>query len=75
MAPGDVIRIDPSANRTFIASGLFLPTAMTFGPDGALRFERRLWATTERPGAGSKNHSAVAAEPVRLSDIASSSKR
>jgi len=31
-----VIRIDPSGNRTLIASGLFLPTAMTFGPDGAL---------------------------------------
>jgi hypothetical protein len=34
---GKVIRIDPSSgNRTLIASGLFLPTAMTFGPDGAL---------------------------------------
>ena len=33
---GRVIRIDPSGNRTRIASGLFLPTAMTFGPDGAL---------------------------------------
>jgi hypothetical protein len=34
---GKVIRIDPSGgNRTVIASGLFLPTAMTFGPDGAL---------------------------------------
>ncbi len=33
---GKVIRIDPSGNRTLIASGLFLPTAMTFGPDGAL---------------------------------------
>jgi hypothetical protein len=33
---GKVIRIDPSGNRTLVASGLFLPTAMTFGPDGAL---------------------------------------
>ena len=33
---GKVIRIDPSGNRTLIASGLFLPTGMTFGPDGAL---------------------------------------
>jgi len=31
-----VIRIDQSGNRTLIASGLFLPTGMTFGPDGAL---------------------------------------
>jgi len=33
---GDVVRVDHSGNRTIIASGLFLPTAMTFGPDGAL---------------------------------------
>jgi hypothetical protein len=33
---GKVIRIDPSGNRMLIASGLFLPSAMTFGPDGAL---------------------------------------
>jgi hypothetical protein len=33
---GKVIRIDPSGSRNLIASGLFLPTAMTFGPDGAL---------------------------------------
>ena len=33
---GKVIRIDPSGSRSLIASGLFLPTAMTFGPDGAL---------------------------------------
>jgi len=33
---GKVIRIDSSGNRMLIASGLFLPTAMTFGPDGAL---------------------------------------
>ena len=33
---GKVIRIDTSGSRNLIASGLFLPTAMTFGPDGAL---------------------------------------
>jgi hypothetical protein len=33
---GRVVRINHSGNRTVIASGLFLPTAMTFGPDGAL---------------------------------------
>jgi len=33
---GKVIQIDPSGSRNLIASGLFLPTAMTFGPDGAL---------------------------------------
>jgi hypothetical protein len=33
---GKVIRINPSGKKTVIASGLFLPTAMTFGPDGAL---------------------------------------
>ena len=33
---GKGVRTDPSGTRTLIASGLFLPTAMTFGPDGAL---------------------------------------
>jgi hypothetical protein len=33
---GKVIRIDPSGHQTEIASGLFFPTAMTLGPDGAL---------------------------------------
>jgi hypothetical protein len=33
---GKVVRIDHSGHQTVIASGLFLPTAMTFGPDGAL---------------------------------------
>jgi hypothetical protein len=33
---GKVTRIERSGIRTVIASGLFLPTAMTFGPDGAL---------------------------------------
>jgi sugar lactone lactonase YvrE len=33
---GRVIRIELTGSRTVSASGLFLPTAMTFGPDGAL---------------------------------------
>jgi hypothetical protein len=33
---GKVIRIDRLNHHTEIASGLFFPTAMTFGPDGAL---------------------------------------
>jgi sugar lactone lactonase YvrE len=36
--PGDgkVVRVDPSGHQTEIASGLFSPTGITFGPDGAL---------------------------------------
>jgi hypothetical protein len=30
------VRIDGKNNYTDIATGLFLPTAMTFGPDGNL---------------------------------------
>ena len=33
---GDVVRITPSGQRQVVASGLHLPTAMTFGPDGKL---------------------------------------
>lgn len=33
---GDVVRLDPSGTRQIITSGLDLPTAMTFGPDGKL---------------------------------------
>jgi hypothetical protein len=33
---GKVVRIDGKNNYTDIATGLFLPTAMTFGPDGNL---------------------------------------
>jgi hypothetical protein len=33
---GKVLRLNSDGSRTVIASGLFLPTAMTFGPDGAL---------------------------------------
>jgi hypothetical protein len=33
---GRILRMNSDGSRTVIASGLFLPTAMTFGPDGAL---------------------------------------
>jgi hypothetical protein len=33
---GRILRMSSDGSRTVIASGLFLPTAMTFGPDGAL---------------------------------------
>jgi hypothetical protein len=33
---GKIVRVGAGGVRTVIASGLFLPTAMTFGPDGAL---------------------------------------
>ena len=33
---GQVVRIDPSGNKTTIATGLSLPTGMTMGPDGNL---------------------------------------
>lgn len=33
---GKIIRLDPSGNKKTITTGLSLPTAMTFGPDGKL---------------------------------------
>ena len=33
---GKVLRVDPSGKVTVIASGLFLPTGITMGPDGNL---------------------------------------
>jgi sugar lactone lactonase YvrE len=33
---GRVVRINGKNSRTVVATGLFLPTAMTFGPDGYL---------------------------------------
>ena len=33
---GDVVGVDPSGKKQTITSGLHLPTAMTFGPDGKL---------------------------------------
>jgi hypothetical protein len=33
---GDIVRVSSSGNKTVVVSGLALPTAMTFGPDGAI---------------------------------------
>jgi sugar lactone lactonase YvrE len=33
---GDIVRIDPSGKKTVVVNGLAVPTALTFGPDGAL---------------------------------------
>jgi hypothetical protein len=33
---GKVVRIDPDGSQTTVVTGLSFPTAMTFGPDGAL---------------------------------------
>ena len=33
---GDVVRVDPNGKKTIVIKNLALPTAMTFGPDGAL---------------------------------------
>jgi sugar lactone lactonase YvrE len=33
---GDVVRVDPSGNRTVIVTGLVLPTGMTIAHDGTL---------------------------------------
>ena len=36
MGTGKVVRIDPNGAQTTVVDGLTTPTAMTFGPDGAL---------------------------------------
>lgn len=33
---GDIVRVSASGKKTVVVSGLALPTAMTFGPDGAI---------------------------------------
>jgi hypothetical protein len=33
---GDIVRVSASGQKTVVVSGLALPTAMTFGPDGAI---------------------------------------
>jgi hypothetical protein len=33
---GDIVKVKPDGSKTVVVSGLSLPTAMTFGPDGAL---------------------------------------
>ena len=47
---GDVVRIDRSGARQVIVSGLNLPTAMTFGPDGKLYISN--WGFGMPPGGG-----------------------
>ena len=47
---GDIIRVDPSGERLTIASGLNLPTAMTFGPDNKLPVS--IWGYGAAPGGG-----------------------
>lgn len=47
---GRVLRVDRSGKRDVVASGLFFPTAMTFGPDGALYISN--WGFGLPPGGG-----------------------
>ncbi|HXR83604.1 MAG TPA: ScyD/ScyE family protein [Hanamia sp.] len=47
---GDIVRVDPSGSRQIITSGLNLPTAMTFGPDGKLYVSN--WGFGQPPGGG-----------------------
>jgi hypothetical protein len=47
---GDIIRMDPSGERLTLASGLNLPTAMTFGQDNKLYVS--IWGYGAPPGAG-----------------------
>jgi len=47
---GNIVRVDHTGSRQIIASGLNLPTAMTFGPDGKLYVS--VWGFGMPPGAG-----------------------
>ncbi|HUZ61688.1 MAG TPA: ScyD/ScyE family protein [Hanamia sp.] len=47
---GDVVRIDPSGAKQVVVSGLNLPTAMAFGPDGKLYISN--WGFGMPPGGG-----------------------
>jgi hypothetical protein len=47
---GDIIRVDPSGERLTIASGLNVPTALTFGPDDKLYVSNGGFGAP--PGAG-----------------------
>jgi hypothetical protein len=54
------------STRDVIATGLFLPTAMTFGPDGALYVSNfGFGVPPDGEGPDSENHGAVSAESVR----------
>lgn len=48
---GRILRVDRSGTREVVASDLFFPTAMTFGPDGALYVNE--WGFGLPPGGGS----------------------
>ena len=56
---GKVIRVDRPGHQTEIASGLIFPTAMTFGPDGALYVSHIGFGLPGGPGGDSENYSAV----------------
>ncbi len=47
---GQVVRVDTNGHHQVIATGLTFPTAMTFGPDGALYVSNNGFATP--PGTG-----------------------
>jgi hypothetical protein len=47
---GDILRVDGKNNYTEVATGLSLPTAMTFGPDGNLYVSN--WGFGQPPGGG-----------------------
>ena len=40
---GNVVRVEKSGRLTTVVTGLSLPTAMTFGPDGALYISNDGW--------------------------------
>jgi hypothetical protein len=48
---GKIIRLDDSGNKVVVASGLSVPTAMTFGPDGKL-YVSNVGFGPPVPGAG-----------------------
>ncbi len=48
---GRILRVDRSGRRELVAGNLFFPTAMTFGPDGALYVNE--WGFGMGPGGGS----------------------
>jgi hypothetical protein len=59
---GNVVRVDVSGNREVITSGLHLPSAMTFGPDGKLYISD--WGIGP-PGLGQIVQVSFACEAVR----------
>ena len=79
MNSGKVFRIDPSGANTLIAENLNFPSAMTFGPDGALYVSN--FGFGAQPGDGqivrievpskSKNQIHVASSPVQASATSS----